>query len=95
MILALVLAACGGGSPPDTPPTQPPDLALSPGGHWFAMQDGARSSFYISETGTVRAIVETAPATVPLIGGGTTYRFVLTGSSDDGFAAVFTVYIPT
>lgn len=71
MLPALVLAACGGGSPPDPPPAQPPDLALSPGGHWFALQDGAQALFYISETGTVRAIVETAPATVPLIGGGT------------------------
>lgn len=71
--LSITVASCGGSSAPSGPPpspSPPTGLAFSPGGHWSTDHQGSQVNFYISETGSVRAVIETAPATIPLIGAG-------------------------
>lgn len=69
--LLFVSAGCGGGASGPPNPAQPPDPAPSPGGHWSDSAQDSPSHFYISETGTVRAILATAPAAIPIIAAGT------------------------
>lgn len=71
-LLSIALAACGGGSPPgESPSPEPMDPKPSPGGHWSTVHQGSQVNFYIAETGIVRAVIETAPATIPIVGVGT------------------------
>lgn len=71
-LLSFAVAACGGGSRPDESPSpEPADPDPSPGGHWSADHQGSQVNFYIAETGIVRAVIETAPASIPIVGAGT------------------------
>jgi hypothetical protein len=65
-LLSIALAACGGGSSPGSMEPTP-----SPGGHWSTVHQGSQVNFYIAETGIVRAVIETDPATIPIVGAGT------------------------
>jgi len=69
VLAPIALAACGGDSSPALP--SPADRTPSPGGHWSTVHNGSQVTFYVAETGTVRALIETAPATIPLVGAGT------------------------
>lgn len=71
-LLSITLGACGGGSPPDESPSPDPAGPIpSPGGQWSTVHQGSQVNFYIAETGTVRAVIETAPGTIPIVGAGT------------------------
>jgi hypothetical protein len=63
------------------------DPKPSPGGHWSTIHQGSRVNFYIAETGIVRAVIETAPATIPMIGAGTV-NTTATGSVSGSLQAI-------
>jgi len=70
-LFSISLAACGGSPADESLAPEIIDPRPSPGGYWYTDHQGSQVNFYIAETGTVRAVIGTAPAAIPIVGAGT------------------------